>query len=145
MLLYAVDVVKQSVFEIIFPPASAGGDHIKWRGSASNPPGAALQEEGGSGESGQPGICPREAGRALKEQETHQILQKGQRQTRPQAKGQSKKVHKTFGLDTKLFSEPEFWKYKRVFKASQNPFTYYLFLELSSTSHGRAPVKTTQV
>lgn len=40
------------------PSASEGGDHIKWRGPASDTPRAALQEEGGQGKSGQPGVGP---------------------------------------------------------------------------------------
>ncbi len=60
MLLRVVEqyIVKLIVSEILSPSASAGGDHIKWRSSASNPPRAALQEEGRPGESGQPGVRP---------------------------------------------------------------------------------------
>lgn len=89
VLTYAVARFIVRLFVLFSPSASAGGDHIKWRRSASDPPRAALQEEGKPGEGGQPGIRPREAGGTLKEQETREVLQKGQRQTRPQAKGQS--------------------------------------------------------
>lgn len=60
MLLY-VHIVKLFVSEMLSLSASAGGNHIKRRGPASYPPRAALQEEGRPGESGQPGIRPREA------------------------------------------------------------------------------------
>lgn len=54
-----VQVTPQTLcFGNVSPPASAGGDHIKRRGSASHPPRAALQEEGGPGEGGQPGVSP---------------------------------------------------------------------------------------
>lgn len=79
MLLYVVrqDMVRVLVSEIFYSAASAGGDHIQWRGSASYPPRASLQEERRSRESGQPSVCPREAGRTLKEQETREVVQKG--------------------------------------------------------------------
>lgn len=71
------DVVKVFVSEMFYSAASAGGDHIQWRGSASDPPRASLKEERRSCESGQPSVCPREAGRTLKEQETREVVQKG--------------------------------------------------------------------
>lgn len=81
-----VQCVTSSVSEMSPVLASEGCDHIKRGGSASDPPGASLQEEGGQGESGQPGIRPRETRRTQK-QESRQIPEKGQRQTRPQTKG----------------------------------------------------------
>lgn len=73
----------------VCPSASAGRDHIQRGGPASDPPGAAVQEEGEQGEGGQPGLGPGEAGGTLQKQETLQVLEKGQRQTRPEAKGWS--------------------------------------------------------
>lgn len=88
-LLYVVHGQTFTSDTFFFPPsAAAGGDHIERRRSASHPPRAAVEEEGEPGEGGQPVVRPREAGGALKEQETRQILEKGQRQTRPKAKGQ---------------------------------------------------------
>lgn len=53
--------------------ASAGGDYIKWRGSASDPPRATVQEEGRPSESGQPGDCTRQASGTRQKQEARQI------------------------------------------------------------------------
>lgn len=53
--------------------APAGGDYIKRRGSASDPPRATVQEEGRPSESGQPGDRTRQASGARQKQEARQI------------------------------------------------------------------------
>lgn len=78
---------------MLYSSASKGSDHFKRRRSASDPPGASLQEERGPGESGHPDVHAREAGRALQEQESGQTFQKVQRETRPQAKGESTELN----------------------------------------------------
>lgn len=70
------------------PSAPARGDHIERRGSAPDPPGAAVQEEGQPSEGGQPGFGAGQTRRASKEQEARQNSEEGERQTRPQAKGE---------------------------------------------------------
>lgn len=76
-------------FCVASPSAPSRGDHLKRRSSASNPPGASVQEEGEPGESRQPGHGTRQTRRTFKEQEARQTSQKGERQARPQAKGKS--------------------------------------------------------
>lgn len=68
--------------------APSRGDHLKRRSSASNPPRASVQEEGKPSESRQPGHGTRQTRRAFKEQEARQNSEKGERQTRSQAKGE---------------------------------------------------------
>lgn len=76
-------------FCVASPSAPSRGDHLKRRSSASNPPGASVQEEGEPSESRQPGHGTRQTRRTVKEQEARQTSQKGERQARPQAKGKS--------------------------------------------------------
>lgn len=72
----------------ISPPAAPSrGDYFKWRSSASNPPGTSVQEEGKPSESRQPGDGSRQTCRTFEEQEACQNSEKGEGQTRSEAKG----------------------------------------------------------